>query len=73
MPRIYDVCHAKCPFFMTSGKRNVMCEGITNNCKIILDFSTEENRNKYRESFCDTLQYQKCNIYSTLIKKYESQ
>lgn len=70
MPRNYDTCFAKCPFFESSGKKNVCCEGITNVCTINIRFVSEEERNKHRNIFCDD-KYQNCEIFKTLEKKYE--
>lgn len=70
MPRIYDNCLAKCPFFLSSGRKNVLCEGITSECTINLLFESEETRNLHREIFCDA-RYKNCEIYNLLKAKYE--
>ena len=70
MPRVYDVCLAKCPFFITSGKKNIVCEGITDDCTTDILFISERKRNTYRRTFCDS-RYQSCKVYELLLKKYE--
>jgi hypothetical protein len=69
MPRIYDDILVKCPFFMHNGKRNVVCEGVTDDSTISLRFTTEGGRNKQRRIFCDN-DYTKCEIYRMLEEKY---
>lgn len=70
MPRMYDTCLAKCPFFISSGKKNVLCEGITNDCAIDILFETEKARNLHRKIFCDS-KYENCEIYRALEEKYQ--
>ena len=70
MPRKYDDDCAKCPFFQSSGRTYIVCEGIINDCFTKLMFETEGQRNRYRIIFCDT-QYEKCELFKTLEKKYE--
>ena len=70
MPRMYDSCLAECPFFISSGKKNVCCEGITSASIINIKFESEEERNLHRNIFCDA-RYKNCEIYRILEKKYE--
>ncbi len=70
MPRIYDSCLAQCPYFLSSGKKNILCEGITEDCTINLKFVSEQKRNLHREIFCNA-NYKKCEIFNMLEKKYD--
>jgi hypothetical protein len=70
MPRLYDIQFAQCPFFISSGKKNVLCEGITDDCTINLKFTSEEKRDQHRRIFCDA-RYRYCEIFNLLEKKYE--
>ena len=70
MPRTYDNCLARCPFFLTSGKKNVLCEGLTDDCTINLLFVSEEKRDLHRKIFCDA-RYKNCELFKLLEKKYE--
>lgn len=70
MPRILDVRLAKCPFFISSGKKSVTCEGLTDDCTICLAFTTEEARNLHRKIFCDA-RYECCELYKVLEEKYQ--
>ena len=70
MPRIYDDIRARCPFFKQSGRKNVMCEGITDTCVLNVLFDTEEDRNLHRKLFCDA-DYHKCDVNTMLEKKYD--
>ena len=69
MPRVYDVIYAKCPYFKSSGKKNIVCEGITEGSTIILSFDTKEERNEHRRIFCDN-KYRNCELCRTLNEKY---
>ena len=70
MPRNYDNIFAKCPFFLTSGKSNIWCEGITNDCSLCIKFVSEQKKKQHRRIFCDA-KYQNCELFKTLEKKYE--
>ena len=71
MPRVYDGICAVCPFYLQSGRKNVMCEGITDNSAINLLFYSEEARNQHRKIFCDSqTNFKKCEIYKVLEEKY---
>lgn len=70
MPRLYDSCLAQCPFFISSGKKNVLCEGITSDCTINIKFTSDEKRDLHRRIFCDA-KYKNCEIFRILEKKYE--
>lgn len=70
MPRIYDDINAKCPFYLQSGKKTVMCEGITCECRLHVLFDSEEVRNRHRRIFCDAA-FRNCEIFEMLEKKYE--
>lgn len=70
MPRNYDNDYALCPFFQTSGRKDIVCEGIQSGCVTKLVFSSERGRNRYRTRFCDT-QYANCEICKLLERKYD--
>lgn len=70
MPRQYDNELAKCPFFLMSGKKDIVCEGIVAGCSVKLMFVEERKRTRYRVRFCDT-QYEKCELYKVLERKYD--
>ena len=70
MPEIYDVCFAKCPFFLSSGRKNIRCEGVTDESAITLSFSSEDARNNFRRTYCNT-DYEECALCKMLLAKYE--
>lgn len=70
MPRLYDDICARCPFYRQSGRKNVMCEGLTDEFVINLMFVDEESRNRHRRIFCDAA-YEKCEIFAVLEAKYD--
>lgn len=70
MPTMFDDVDAKCPFFKSSGKRKITCEGITDDCVTCLTFVSQHKRNLHREVFCDA-RYKNCEIFKMLLEKYE--
>ena len=70
MPTMFDDVEAKCPFFKSSGKRKISCEGITEDCTTNLTFISEQKRNLHRNVFCDA-RYKYCEIFKMLLEKYE--
>ena len=69
MPTLFDDVDVKCPFFKASDKRQVTCEGITDDCIIKLVFFSEKKRNSHHRIFCCE-NYKKCEIYRMLEEKY---
>lgn len=69
MPTMFDDVNAFCPYFQSSGKRKISCEGITDGCIITLNFETQEKRNTHRRIFCDA-KYKNCEICRMLEEKY---
>ncbi len=70
MPKVDDLHLAKCPFFISSGRMSVLCEGITSCSNISVKFVSEKERNLHRQIFCDE-RYKNCEIFEILNKKYE--
>lgn len=70
MPTMYDDVDVKCPFFLSSGKRKVSCEGITDDCTISLNFITRDKKRLHCEIFCNE-HFKNCEIYRMLEEKYE--
>lgn len=70
MATMFDDVEVKCPFFLSSSKRKITCEGITDDCTTTLHFQSQEKRNKQCRIFCDD-KYERCEIYRMLSEKYE--
>lgn len=62
--------YAQCPFFISSGKDTVLCEGITDDCSVLVRFNSPDKRTEYRRSFCNN-KYQECPLFKLLEGKYE--
>lgn len=65
----YGDVNARCPYFRTSGKKDIVCEGITDGCTMVLKFKTENDRDKHREIFCNA-KYGYCEMCRMLNGKY---
>ena len=62
--------YAQCPFFISSGKETVLCEGITDDCSVTLRFTSPDKRTIYRRRYCNA-HYEECSLYKLLEDKYE--
>lgn len=60
-----------CPFYKKEDPITIRCEGLTNDSRLALQFTTKEKRVKYQDAFCRTNCYKKCKIHEMLMKKYE--
>ena len=69
MSTSYDDVNAKCPFFSSSDRERIICEGITDSCISIIKFKDKSTRTEHKEIFCDS-QYEKCYMYRALNSKY---
>lgn len=70
MATMYDDVDAKCPYFRSSDKREITCEGIADGCITALKFESQKKRNLHRSVFCDA-KYKNCEIFRMLEEKYE--
>lgn len=70
MSTMFDDADVKCPFFLSSSKRTISCEGITDDCTTTLNFSSREKRNAQLRIFCAD-KYEYCEIYRMLEEMYE--
>lgn len=70
MPTMFDDVDAKCPFFRSSGKRKINCEGITDDCTTSILFKNQEKRDLHRRIFCDC-KFKYCEVFRMLNQKYE--
>jgi hypothetical protein len=72
MATMFDDVDAKCPYFHSSNKREITCEGITDGCITALKFESQSKRNLHRSVFCDA-KYENCEIFRMLEEKYEDE
>lgn len=70
MPKTYNECVVQCPFFISCGKRNITCEGITDDCTTFLMFTSKQKRDQHRNIFCEN-RYKYCELYEVIERKYE--
>ena len=72
LPRAYNEANVVCPFYKASATKSISCEGITDSCTIKLLFETTQEKDLYRQRFCDNnYKYRNCGICMLLEKKYE--
>lgn len=60
-----------CPFFLQDdGKFEIRCEGIHDGCDVCLKFRTKQEFKIQLDTYCKN-HYKKCEIYRTVMEKYE--
>ena len=67
MPTMFDDVDAICPFFRSSEKKKIICDGITEECSTHILFGRKEARDLHRKVFCNH-KYKNCEIYAMLEK-----
>ena len=70
MPRTYNEALIMCPFYRSMASKSISCEGITDDCFIMLIFMSAEMRDQHRKIFCEK-NYKNCEICRMLREKYE--
>ena len=70
MPTMYDDVNAICPYFLGSDNHKIVCEGIIEGSKTIVEFDNKKLRNRHREVFCDR-RYSNCEVCRMLEDKYD--
>ena len=60
----------KCPFYKGMTMQGISCEGLTDDNILKLMFASPEKRKTYCKKYCRT-QYNHCEIFKLLEKKYE--
>ena len=68
----FDDVDVKCPFYKGSNEKKISCEGITDDCIIILSFNSKAKRDIQKEIFCNQ-KYKNCEVCRMLLEKYEDQ
>ena len=70
MPNDFGKEDVVCPFFRNIRNRDILCEGITDDCITILRFKSYPKMKKHCEIFC-CKKYDYCEISRILEEKYE--
>jgi hypothetical protein len=64
---------AKCPFYQSSDKLKVKCEGFSEGTRIGLFFADSKQMNRHTKIFCRNINgYKNCPLYPVIMKQYES-
>lgn len=72
MSKSFDDVEAKCPYFIYSLKKMIVCEGIMDGCTTKLEFKSQDKRNQHRRLFCDS-KYCYCEINRMLEEIYDEE
>lgn len=69
---MFDEIRARCPFYLDSEARSITCEGITDECKMKIEFKNRNARNQHRSIFCDA-KFENCEVFRAIKEKYEDE
>lgn len=70
MPNTFDCANVQCPFFRTIRNRDILCEGITDDCITVIRFKTYSKMRKHCDAYCSD-KYKYCEIERMLNAKYD--
>jgi hypothetical protein len=70
MPNDFGNQYIKCPYFKYTRDKDIVCEGITNDCITISRFRPHNKRNLHCKIFC-AANYKNCEIRRMLEEKYD--
>lgn len=65
----YEAKYVRCPFFEQDTKTQITCEGIISELSIQL-FATEQAKKRCIRKYCMN-DFERCNIYYEIMKKYD--
>ena len=54
-----------CPFFVAHGKKEIVCEGMIEGCKICNVFEDAEEKSWHQANYCEK-GYKKCEMYCSI-------
>ncbi len=60
-----------CPFFNDAVGTTIRCEGFRPKTLVSQTFGGIRDLKKYRNNYCDTFSYGKCELCKVIMKKYE--
>lgn len=72
MATTYKDVDIQCPFFKGLDKKNISCEGLTDDSILKLWFNSPKSKNLHIDIFCSR-KYKTCKICKMLEKKYEDE
>lgn len=61
--------NVKCPFYITDGERDTVCEGVIDKTRCAVRFRSKKRKSTYmKEKCCED--YEECPLYISLMRKY---
>jgi len=60
-----DTGNICCPFFIAHGKREIMCEGMIDGCRMISSFDDPEGKTFHQKNYCE-MNYKRCEMYCSI-------
>ena len=61
-----DTGDIKCPFFVAHGKKDIMCEGMIDGCRMISSFTDAEDKKFHQENYCEN-NFRRCEMYCSIM------
>lgn len=68
-PEPWDAAEVKCPFYLTSWKKGVVCEGFIEGTRAETLFRTSRMKKEYMHARCDD-NFKECPVFQNAEKKY---
>lgn len=68
--RVHDDSDVKCPFFLSRGKRSVLCEGITRASRVNTKFESRKLYENHKHEYCDR-NFRECPLYRIIKDRYD--
>ncbi len=69
MATAYESADVKCPFYQSSGKQQVICEGVEDGSTITNVWKDPKQCAGFKRRYCKS-DYRRCEIYRMLSRKY---
>lgn len=58
--------YVQCPFFIAHGKREIVCEGLIDECTCIRRFRRSEDKEFQKKTYCER-EYARCEHYLSVM------
>lgn len=60
-----DTGNIQCPYFIAHGKKEIVCEGLVDGCKMCSTFDDLELKRQHQEIYCEK-HYKRCEMYCSI-------
>ena len=61
-----DTGNIRCPFFIAHGRKEIVCEGLIDECRMISNFDDQEGKQFHQHNYCEKC-YERCEMYCSIM------